>query len=122
RGTELPGQLGACGRSARSAHARRLLPARGASGASARARARARSPSGGNPSREVDPAHGGADSLPAEADMGKERMRFNFERLDVFGVALDAVAILDELAEELPDGRGTSETIFAALRTRSHST
>lgn len=38
--------------------------------------------------------------------MGKERMRFDFERLDVFGVALDAVAILDELAEELPDGRG----------------
>ena len=31
--------------------------------------------------------------------MGKERMRFDFERLDV-------VAILDELAEELPDGRG----------------
>ena len=38
--------------------------------------------------------------------MGKERMQFDFERLDVFGVALDAVAILDELAEELPDGRG----------------
>ena len=38
--------------------------------------------------------------------MGKERLRFDFERLDVFGVALDAVAILDELAEELPDGRG----------------
>lgn len=37
--------------------------------------------------------------------MGEERMRFDFERLDVFGVALDAVAILDELAEELPDGR-----------------
>jgi four helix bundle protein len=37
--------------------------------------------------------------------MGEERVRFDFERLDVFGVALDAVAILDELAEELPDGR-----------------
>lgn len=38
--------------------------------------------------------------------MGGERLRFDFERLDVFGVALDAVAILDELAEELPGGRG----------------
>ncbi len=37
--------------------------------------------------------------------MGAERVRFDFERLDVFGVALDAVGILDELAEELPDGR-----------------
>jgi four helix bundle protein len=37
--------------------------------------------------------------------MDEERVRFDFERLDVFGVALDAVAILDELAEELPDGR-----------------
>lgn len=37
--------------------------------------------------------------------MGEERVRFDFERLDVFGVALDAVAILDEVAEELPDGR-----------------
>lgn len=38
--------------------------------------------------------------------MGGRRARFDFERLDVFSVALDAVAVLDELAEELPDGRG----------------
>ena len=31
--------------------------------------------------------------------MGGRRARFDFERVDVFGVALDAVAILDELAE-----------------------
>lgn len=37
--------------------------------------------------------------------MGGRRARFDFERVDVFGVALDAIAILDELAEELPDGR-----------------
>ena len=34
-----------------------------------------------------------------------DRTRFDFERLDVFGVALDAVAMLDELAEDLPEGR-----------------
>lgn len=33
-------------------------------------------------------------------------VRFDFERMDVFGVAVDAVAVLDELAEELPEGRG----------------
>lgn len=37
--------------------------------------------------------------------MGDGLVRFDFERLDVFRVALDAVAILDQLAEELPDGR-----------------
>src|SRR5690606_5024286 len=86
---QLLARLGSCGRSAPSAHARRILPARGASGASAPAPP----PPGGNPSREVDPAHGGADSLPTEADMGKEPKRLDFDRWDVFGVALDAVAI-----------------------------
>jgi four helix bundle protein len=35
-----------------------------------------------------------------------DRVRFDFERLDVFNVALEAVAVLDLLAEDLPDGRG----------------
>jgi four helix bundle protein len=30
----------------------------------------------------------------------------DFERLDVFKVAVDVVAVLDEVAERLPDGRG----------------
>ncbi len=37
--------------------------------------------------------------------MGDGLVRFDFERLDVFRVALDAVAILDQWAEALPDGR-----------------
>lgn len=37
--------------------------------------------------------------------MGGEQRRFDFERLDVFSVALDAVVILDEVAEDLPEGR-----------------
>lgn len=38
--------------------------------------------------------------------MGTREKRFDFERLDVFDVSLDAVAAMDDLAEELPDGRG----------------
>lgn len=37
---------------------------------------------------------------------GDADARFDFERLDVFRVALEVVAILDDVAEELPDGRG----------------
>lgn len=37
---------------------------------------------------------------------GARHVRFDFERLDVFGVAVDSVAVIDELAEALPDGRG----------------
>jgi four helix bundle protein len=38
--------------------------------------------------------------------MRSDRVRFDFERLDVFTVALDAVVIVDRLAEDLPEGRG----------------
>lgn len=38
--------------------------------------------------------------------MGTQGKRFDFERLDVFDVSLDAVAAIDDLAEDLPDGRG----------------
>lgn len=38
--------------------------------------------------------------------MARKVLRFDFEQLDVFKVALDTVAMLDELAEQLPDGRG----------------
>ena len=37
--------------------------------------------------------------------MAEGKVRFDFERLDVFGVAVDVVAIVDEFAEELPSGR-----------------
>jgi four helix bundle protein len=41
-----------------------------------------------------------------EVEMGgNTTIRFDFERLEVFGVALDAVAAIDELVEELPEGR-----------------
>jgi len=30
----------------------------------------------------------------------------DFERLDVFTAAVDAVVVLDEIAEDLPEGRG----------------
>jgi four helix bundle protein len=33
-------------------------------------------------------------------------VRFDCQRLEVFGHAVEAVAVLDELAEELPEGRG----------------
>jgi len=32
-------------------------------------------------------------------------VRFDFERLEVFSVSLEAVAVIDELAAELPEGR-----------------
>ena len=38
--------------------------------------------------------------------MSGDRVRFDFERLDVFTVALDAVVIVDGVAEDLPEGRG----------------
>jgi len=38
--------------------------------------------------------------------MARKVLRFDFEQLDVFKVALDAVAMLDEIAEQLPEGRG----------------
>jgi four helix bundle protein len=39
--------------------------------------------------------------------MGREGSpRFDFERLDVFTAAVDAVVVLDEIAEDLPEGRG----------------
>lgn len=38
--------------------------------------------------------------------VGDADVRFDFERLDVFRVALEVVAILDDLVGELPDGRG----------------
>jgi len=38
--------------------------------------------------------------------MAGDRVRFDFERLDVFTVALDAVLIVDRVAEDLPEGRG----------------
>jgi len=41
-----------------------------------------------------------------EVTMAEVKVRFDFERLDVFGVALDVVALIDELSEELPEGRG----------------
>ncbi len=37
---------------------------------------------------------------------GEQKVRFDFERLDVFRVALDSVAVIDELAEDLAEGRG----------------
>ncbi|MCA9490129.1 MAG: four helix bundle protein [Myxococcales bacterium] len=33
------------------------------------------------------------------------RARFDFERVEAFGVAVEAVALMDELADELPDRR-----------------
>jgi four helix bundle protein len=33
-------------------------------------------------------------------------VRFDCQRLEVFGHAVQAVAVIDELAEELPEGRG----------------
>ena len=33
-------------------------------------------------------------------------VRFDCQRLEVFGHAVEAVAVLDELVEELPEGRG----------------
>ena len=51
--------------------------------------------------------------------MSGDRVRFDFERLDVFTVALDAVVIVDGVAEDLPEGRGTCATSCGALRTPS---
>lgn len=47
----------------------------------------------------------GGDTRGAEANMATN-VRFDFERLEVFQVALDVVAVLDALAEALPEGRG----------------
>jgi four helix bundle protein len=37
--------------------------------------------------------------------MGR-KVRFDCQRLEVFDLAVEAVAVVDELAEELPEGRG----------------
>lgn len=37
---------------------------------------------------------------------GSRHVRFDFEQLDVFVVAVDTVAVIDELSEALPEGRG----------------
>jgi four helix bundle protein len=62
---------------------------------------------------QCDSCPGGGQFLtcPDDTEVGQEgtmafNIRFEFERLEVFQVALEAIVLLDELAAELPNGRG----------------